>query len=1275
VPETRFEIVRTLGEGGMGVVYEALDTRRGAIVALKHLRDMNPESLARFKREFRTLQDVHHPNLVTLGELVSDGDHWSFTMELVDGVDFVEYVRGPAKSGPKPDAAAYTPPPASPTLRMSERSLEAAPSTRVGRRTRSGEHRLQLLPFDEGRLRSALRQVALALAALHERGLVHRDVKPSNIRVTASGRVVVLDFGLVRDVDAQQSTEERVLGTPSYMAPEQATSSSVGPEADWYAVGVLLYEAMTGVLPFEGSSMQVLLQKQEKEPPPPSVRTPGIPEDLDKLCAALLCADPKKRPSRESVLRALDVRAPPEPAPLGAPVAHVPFLGRNAELDELHCAYLDSRQGAPVTVVVEGESGVGKSALVRAFIEALAVEEPELVVLAGRCFEHESVPYKAFDGVVDALALALARMPKAEAMLMLPTRPGPLVQVFPVLRRVQAIARLTREVPPQMDPLELRGRAFSALRDMFTRLGDQRPFVIAIDDMQWGDADSYALLEEVFRPPDAPSSLFIAIRRTGAAASSPKGGLPLHGDVRTIDLRRLSYAVSKQLAAILLERVAPGIPPSVAAAVAKEADGHPLFLDALVAQGTAAAATGRPTRLDDLFWSSIERLEESERGVMELLAVAGAPIPRDVLVAASGLGPADLERHLAKLRNLRLVQTEGLRGRDRVEAYHDRLRAAVLARLSAERRVDLHRCIAVAFETAGYQDLEVLARHWLGAGDDGQGARYTVLAAREATRALAFDRAAKLYEEALSLGGQPDAERRALVEELGDALASAGRGARAADAYNQAAVGAPAANALDLRRRAADQLLRSGHIDAGIDAIASVLGSIGASLPSSPLAALASIFFWRVWVLLRGLDFVRRDESQIAAEELSRIDTFWSVAYGLGLVDSMRGMAFQARNLLMSLRAGEPFRAARAVAMEAAFSATGGQRAWPRTQRLIATAHALAEETKRPQAVGWAYATAGIAFYMSGRFADALESMERSAEILSGECGVWWELDSARSFAVWSLAQLGRIRELREQQPPYLREALERGDLYASALFRGGDAVLGWLSSDDPDEALRQIDDAMGEWSNRAFHVEHFYEMIARTHVHLYAQRPREALDHVLSRWPGLTRSLLRRIEIIRIQSTQCRARAALACAEVDEAARPDLLREASRGGRALLRERAAWAKPQGQLLLAGVARLRGDASRATALTRNAVAGFEGVDLGLHAAVARSALAELVGGEEGKGPSASAEGWFREQGVVRPERFVAMLAPGLSRPSLAEAKAEQAEPKALAEEGGSVATR
>ena len=168
---TGYEIIEELGRGGMGVVYRARNAALGRDVALKTLQRMNPESLRRFKQEFRTLADIAHPNLASLYELLSDGQTWCFSMEILAGVDFLEYVW----SGIEPIA-----PPT--TTSLTQTSGPRLTSERIDR------------------LPDAMTQLAIGLSTLHDAGMLHSDIKPSNVLVTNEGRLVLLDFGLATPI-------------------------------------------------------------------------------------------------------------------------------------------------------------------------------------------------------------------------------------------------------------------------------------------------------------------------------------------------------------------------------------------------------------------------------------------------------------------------------------------------------------------------------------------------------------------------------------------------------------------------------------------------------------------------------------------------------------------------------------------------------------------------------------------------------------------------------------------------------------------------------------------------------------------------------------------------------------------------------------------------------------------------------------------------------------------------------------------------------------------
>ncbi|HUH02184.1 MAG TPA: serine/threonine-protein kinase, partial [Kofleriaceae bacterium] len=279
----RFEVRRRIGAGAMGVVYAAFDRERGVEVALKTMTGTAPASLVRFKQEFRALAGISHPNLVALHELHVDDGVWFFTMELLKGVDLLTYVRGPA-DGPQDETSGS----------HDTRTLEPPPTR--------GEP-------DLPRLRSAIAQLALGVQALHAAQRLHRDIKPSNVMVSSEPRVVLLDFGIIAEVGAAGARGD-VVGTPAYMAPEQADGAA-SPASDWYALGVVLFQLLTGARPFAGSGKAMLFDKSRYDAQPVAALAPEAPEDLASLCDALLCRDPAGRPTATDILRRLHVAASP----------------------------------------------------------------------------------------------------------------------------------------------------------------------------------------------------------------------------------------------------------------------------------------------------------------------------------------------------------------------------------------------------------------------------------------------------------------------------------------------------------------------------------------------------------------------------------------------------------------------------------------------------------------------------------------------------------------------------------------------------------------------------------------------------------------------------------------------------------------------------------------------------------------------------------------------------------------------------------------------------
>ncbi len=1261
-----YVILGEVGRGGMGVVYQAYDCRRDRRVALKTVRRPDPVTLLRFKQEFRTLADVAHPNLVALYDLISDGQCWFFTMEFVDGVDFLTYVRSPdspGEIGDYPETASGRPletlladTVAFPVLTTSP---PCADSDCLSFVVESG---VALPRFV--RLRAALRQLAAGVMALHDASKLHRDIKPSNVRVNRDGRVVLLDFGLAAELDHADlhlSSEPHVVGTVSYMAPEQGASLPVSPASDWYSVGVMLYEALTGRLPFVGRPLEVLAEKQRIEPLAPRELAADVPDDLNTLCVELLRRDPQARPAGSEVVRRLGA-GPDEPhvpyTQRWLPRQAAPLIGRQRHLECLDSAFQAMCRGQTVALYVHGRSGAGKTVLVQHFLSSL-IARNAAVVLAGRCYEQESVPYKALDSLVDSLGRHLRRLPAAAAQAILPRDVRPLTQVFPVLNQIDAVALLPRRTVEVTDARELRRRAFIALRELLARLGDRGPLVLAIDDLQWGDADSAALLSELMRPPEPPVLLLLGCYRDEDARTSPFLRALLgasEGEDQMLDWRDLAVdALTESEARELALSLLGGDDPAVtcrARVIARESGGNPFFVTELVrhiAVGSeiSATSTAREVTLDDVLWDRIQSLPGGARRLLEGVAVSGQPVRQASAFRVAGLGVDGLAS-LAVLRAGHLVRSTGADSIDDVEVYHDRIRETVIKRLSPDVLKTWHGELALELQEAGGADSETLAVHFEAAGTPEMAGKYYAQAAAKAARALAFDRAAKLYRRAIELWPNPGEAGRSLRVELGDALANAGRGVEAARAYQDAATRLEGVEVVRLQSRAAYQFLISGHIDEGLATFNQLLAQVGMRLSSTPRRALLKLLLYRTVLLFRGLGFERRDASAIPSEELLRIDIARSVALGFSLVDVIEGAAWQSQALIRALRGGEPLRIALTMAWEAVHSASQGRTAERRTALLIQSADRLAQEIDRPHAIGMATLSAGCVEFLGGRFPLALELLDRAATILREQCaGVVWELDTAHIFGLWTLFSLGRQSELRRRFQRLNEEANQRGDRYLAATTGTRIESLAWLADDNVGEARARADEAVQHWSRQRFHLQHLNQLCAHLDIDLYAGDGAAGWRRVCASRPALDASLLLRIQFVRIDILHSGGRCAVAAAAIADDPRA-LLRAAEGYARQLERQRVPWASAHALSTRAGAAMVRGDCVEARRQLIAAVDAFDSIAMGVYAAAARRQLGKLVGGDEGRDLIARADAWMIGQGISNPARMAAGITPGFT---------------------------
>lgn len=1201
---SRFRVDRVLGSGGMGVVYQAFDHASEAPVALKTLKNWGAQDLYRLKNEFRQLAEVRHTNLVQLRELVCEQGTWFVSMELVQGTDFLSYVRlAPTQVDPVADT--YDGP--------------AEPL------------------YDAHRLREAIRQTATALHELHKRQKVHRDLKPHNVLVSAAGRVVVLDFGLVADATDGHASASSIAGTPAYMAPEQVTGPNIGPPADLYALGIMLYEALTGQLPFSGTLYGVMLAKQQGVAAPPSAVHRAVEPSWERLCLALLHRDPAARPTASDVLTALG--AVPTPSPEDPRLA---FVGREGELRTLNATLEATRKGQPILVHVEGPSGVGKTTLIKEFLHSPT--NADVVALVGRCYERESIPYKAVDGLVDSLTRHLVRL-GSEAAVWLPRDIHTLTRVFPVLLRADAVARAPRVGAPAPDAQELRRRAFAAFKELLGRLADRRRLVLWVDDVQWDDADSAALLSSVLSAPDPPALLLIATCRSEEAGRSAciqalrKALAP--DQVHHIRLDPLTRTQATELALRLLGTERGTRERSEQ--IARESEGSPLFVGAL-AQRLREADQQHSPSLAELLHAQVEQLPRPARRLLEVLVVEGRPVAQILAFRASDLGPEGREA-LAALRAANLARTGGTSEHDSADVFHGRIRDVVAASMTKERTRECHLELARALEAHGRVDHERMALHLFAAGEVQRAATHARVAGDEAAQALAFGRAIEFYRQALAGTGEaPDWE---LETKLAGALANAGRTGEAGDRYLAAARACPPHERTALLKKASFHLLSSGRVSEGMAVAREALADVGMSMPETPRRALFSLMRRRVWLRLRGLRYRPTDPRSISPLTLARIDMCWSLAFGLSNADLVRSSDFATYGLLLALESGDPSRIGRAIALEALTAAAAGPSSQLRVDKLVAIADEHAQRLDDPYLRGFSTTVRGIAHFWRAEWAASARHLTDGARVVAEIPGTSFEVIVAQTVGLLAHYLAGDIDEMlrgvaalrvrvQAGADPFVRfRTIDVFHLEALVLDRPG------RGRDDIAEMLEDRGEEQG--AGGPFLV--WLLLQAQVRIALYEGKGAEAYRLMAERGPELEKSLLLRPPLSVIVYNHLLGLAALAATREGAMQASEAQAILKRVGRALGAVDMRFAEAVHALIEAGLASVSGETSRTVEALDRAIAGFDHVGMALFAAAARRRRGELTGGDEGRALVGGADTWMRSHSIRDPERMARICAP------------------------------
>ena len=468
-----------------------------------------------------------------------------------------------------------------------------------------------------------------------------------------------------------------------------------------------------------------------------------------------------------------------------------------------------------------------------------SAERPDsVIVLRGRCYEREQVPYQGIDSLIDDACRLLRGLDRVTVESVLPLHLAALVRLFPNLESVPAIAEQSgHDRFGGADERETRRRAFGALRELLARIADRRTLIVHIDDLQWGDLDTAGLLRDVLRPPDAPIMLLILAYRSEDQERSPCLAV-LAKEPIGAETRLHLGPLSPDAAEALMRELLPSAQSTVdVRRLVTEAGGNPFLLQevARFAELQAAGESSASLDVHNALRSRVDRLPLLTLELLQTVAVAGHPLTEEVARRAAAPGRS-AEEAWDQLVAEHFVRFSGAPEARLVETLHDRVREVVVASMTEQRKRACQRSLATALEQAGGADPEVLARHHESAGNSEKALEFTVAAADQATKALAFDRAARLLQQAVAFARGDHAKRQALLRDLGEALGNAGRCVDAAQVFREAADSAEPKDRIALRRRAADQLLFAGRINEAREFIREDWRAQGFTVPTGEVA-------------------------------------------------------------------------------------------------------------------------------------------------------------------------------------------------------------------------------------------------------------------------------------------------------------------------------------------------------------------------------------------------------------------------------------------------------
>ena len=803
----RYDVKELLGEGGKKLVYLAHDNTldREVAFALIRTEGLDETSRTRITREAQAMGRLGaHPHIVTVFDLGEHEGQPYIVTELMGGGD-VEMGIADADDNRLP----------------LEQAIDIAKATCRG------------------------------LEFAHSKGIVHRDLKPGNVWLTDGGTAKIGDFGLAVATDRSRLTQEGMMvGTVSYMPPEQAMGGEATPQADLYSLGAMLYEMVTGRPPFVGDDSVAIIGQHLNTPPvAPTWHNPDVPPALETLVLRLLEKDPASRPASAAqvleALDAIDVGAPREApsadtAPTGPdPTYRRTFVGREAELRQLHAAFDNAMSGEGALVMVVGEPGIGKTTLCEQLSTYATLRGG--TTLIGHCYEEGSLslPYLAF---VEAMRSYVLSREVEELKKELGSGASEVARIVSEVRE-----RVKVEPSASSDPDQDRYRLLQAVVSFLRNASTVQPLLIMLEDLHDADAGTLDMLSHVARNMSGARLLVVGTYRDVEVDRTH----PLSGALA--ELRRVSAFVRVSLRGLTADEVQRMIsavagrdmPWSMAEAVHRQTEGNPLFIQEVLrylveeglvdrdqegewsGTGEQSLAMSIPEGLRDVIGRRLTRLSEECNRVSAIAAVIGREFHLDVLQRVADAPEEDLFAALEEAKGVGILEERSTVGAGVSFRFaHAFFRQTLYDEMFAPRRIRLHQQVGRALEEVHAGRLRehaaAMAEHFTQSTDreDLQKAlEYGVMAAERSMAVYAYGEVSRLLDQALQVQEVLDPDdkpkRCDLLMSLAEALMPAGEprkvmDAIAPEAFTLAEAVSDRARASRASRIALDAIVRFG---------------------------------------------------------------------------------------------------------------------------------------------------------------------------------------------------------------------------------------------------------------------------------------------------------------------------------------------------------------------------------------------------------------------------------------------------------------------------------